>query len=388
MTTHFLKINVLGNSMQDYLISATIFLVALLLFAIGRFIVKRRVQRWGEKTATDLDETIIGRIFSSLILLIPIFGLAIAKNQLSINERISSWADKILLVLELVIFFIFLTRLVHALVEWIANEYVKKLREKGRGNLEEEIANAKRFKKQAKEITKMVFAALAVLTILSGVGVNLKAIWASLGIGGIALVVAVQEPLRNLVGRAYIYSTGIFDEGHFIIFNDWAGTVKRITTFRTYLEVFSDMSTVSIPNSDFIKGAVKTYYGRTKFMYKWDLDVPYDIPPQRIQELITALRELLLKKKEVNPENCWVYLERLDRYSKVVRTWFQVRLSSWSESLSYGNHVLHDIQLLFEFMDITFAFPTQTLHVKSENQFEPTAKEPVPVVLPESGTDA
>jgi len=383
----FLKINVFGNSIQEYLVSAAILFVALLLFAIGRSVVKRRVHRWGEETAIDLDETIIGRIFSPLILLIPVFGLAIAKNQLSINERISSWMDKTLLVLELAVFFVFLTRLVHAFIEWIASEYVKRLREKDRGNLEEEIANTERIKKQAQEIIKMAFAALAILTILSSVGVNLKAIWASLGIGGLALVVAVQEPLRNLVGRAYIYSTGIFDEGHFIIFNDWAGTVKRIATFRTYLELFSDMSTVSIPNADFIKGAVKTYHGRTKFMYKWDLDVPYDISPQRIQELITALRELLLKKKEVNSAMCWVYLERLDAYSKIVRAWFQVRLSSWSESLSYGNNVLHDIQLLFESMDIPFAFPTQTLHVKSENPFEHTAKEPVPIVLPESDTN-
>jgi small-conductance mechanosensitive channel len=51
----------------------------------------------------------------------------------------------------------------------------------------------------------------------------------------------------------------IFDEGHFIVFNNWAGTVKRIATFRTYLELFSDMTTVSIPNSDFVKGVVKTY---------------------------------------------------------------------------------------------------------------------------------
>jgi len=82
------------------------------------------------------------------------------------------------------------------------------------------------------------------------------------------------------------------------------------------------MTTVSIPNSDFVKGVVKTYYGRTKFMYKWDLDVPYDITPQRIQELVVRLRELITNKSEVNQDMCWIYLERLDRYSKVVRVWF------------------------------------------------------------------
>ena len=136
--------------------------------------------------------------------------------------------------------------------------------------------------------------------------------------------------------------------------------------FRTYLGLFSDMTTVSIPNADFVKGVVKTYYGRKKFIYKWDLDVPYDVAPEKIQDLIKALRELLYSKPEVNRDMCWVYLERLDRYSKVVRAWFQVSLSDWSSSLFYGNQVLHDIQLLFESMGIEFAFPTQTLNLKSD----------------------
>ena len=117
----------------------------------------------------------------------------------------------------------------------------------------------------------------------------------------------------------------------------------------------------------FVKKAVKTYYGRTTFMYKWDLDVPYEVSPQRIQELIVKLREVILSKSEVNKEMCWIYLRRLDRYSKVVRVWFQVMLPGWSESLFYGNHALHDIQLVFESMSIPFAFPTQTLHFETEN---------------------
>jgi len=219
--------------------------------------------------------------------------------------------------------------------------------------------------------------------VLSNLGVDLKAIWASLGIGGIALVVAVQEPLRNLVGRIYIYSTGIFDEGHFIVFNNWSGTVKRISTFRTYLELFTDMTTVSIPNSDFVKGDVKTYYGRTKFMYKWDLDVPYDIFPERVKELVKKLRELVFAKPEVKQNMCWIYLQRLDSYSKVVRVWFQVRLPNWAESLFYGNQVLHDIQLLFESLDIPFAFPTQTLQLQTKNAFEGEQRQNgVPAVMP------
>lgn len=107
------------------------------------------------------------------------------------------------------------------------------------------------------------------------------------------------------------------------------------------------MTTVSILNADFVKKAIKTYYGRTTFMYKWDLDVPYDVSPQRIQELIVKLRELILSKPEVNKEMCWIYLQRLDRYSTSRQRSRQLR--NIHRGLGTGsalNHVVPELPLV------------------------------------------
>jgi len=362
----FFDLRLFGNTILDYLISIGIFIFTVLMTAWANRFLKGRVLVWAEKSETEVDDLILTRVFAPMTYFVLIIGIALAKTYLNLAETLSFWIDKVLLISGFIVFFFIVIRFFQGLTEVVAKEYLKRVAAKRPEELEEQTRTAERIKKQAREIGNMVFAIIAILTILSNVGVNLKAIWASLGIGGIALVVAVKEPLSNLVGRIYIFSTGIFDEGHFIVFNNWAGTVKRIAMFRTYLELFSDMTIVSIPNADFVKGVVKTYYGRKKFIYKWDLDVPYDVAPEKIQDLIKSLRELLYSKPEVNRDMCWVYLERLDRYSKVVRAWFQVSLPDWSSSLFYGNQVLHDIQLLFESMGIEFAFPTQTLNLKSE----------------------
>jgi len=371
----FFQIHLFGNTVYDYVVSVVIFIAAILFCTIANRFLKKHAHSWAAKTSTDVDDLIVERIFTPITFLILVAGIAMAKGHLEVVDSVAFWMDKVLLVLGLAIFFFVLIRVFQGLTETVASGYVKRLKERGATGVEEQINTVNRIRKQVTEIGNMVLGVLAVLTILSNLGLDLKAIWASLGIGGIALVVAVQEPLRNLVGRVYIFSTGIFDEGHFIVFGDSAGTVERISAFRTYLELFTDMTTVSIPNADFVKGVVKTYYGRTKFMYKWDLDVPYDVAPEKIQELVVKLREVVMGKPEVNKEMCWIYLERLDRYSKVIRVWFQAGLSSWDESLFYGNQVLHDIQLVFESMGIAFAFPTQTLLVNPQD--------PAPVVLPE-----
>ncbi len=379
-----LNINFFGNTLQSYLISISIIALAALVSVVVQHILRKYILSWARNTETELDDAIARRVLPPLTYLIVLLGIFIAKTPLNFPDNVSLWLNRILLVFVFAITFLILIRLFQEAIEFVAGRIIKGLRQKDLLNEDERIKNVNRIKKQIREISNLILACLAVLTILSNLGISLKAVWASLGIGGIALALAIQEPLRNLVGRIYIFTTGIFDEGHFIVFDNWAGTVKQITAFRTYLEVFSDMTTVSIPNADFVKGAVKTYYGRTTFMYKWDLDVPYGASSQKIQDLISSLRELIHGKPEVNRDMCWIYLDRLDQSSKVVRVWFQVKLPGWAESLFYGNQALHDIQLVFESMNIEFAFPTQTLHLKSEDPFkEGEDKDPLPVVLPE-----
>ncbi|WP_025321253.1 mechanosensitive ion channel family protein [Deferrisoma camini] len=359
---------VLGNTVKDYLVSAGLVIAAVVVGRVGRFVLERYFGRWAEKSRTRLDDLLVGRVLAPAVHLALLGGLWLAKSNLAVAEPFSGWIDRGLLVVALVLFFAIAIRFVQGLVELGGRAYVERLEAQAVDDLEERRRTVVRVEKQVREISTMVLWILGLLTVLSNLGVDLKAIWASLGIGGIALVVAVKEPLANLVGRLYIYGTGIFDEGHFIAFGPWSGTVTKIGLFRTYLELFSDMTTVSLPNADFVKGAVKNYFGRTKFMYKWDLDVPYDVDPERLQDLVERLRAHVLGLPEVNPQMCWIYLDRLDRYSKVIRVWFQAHLPDWAASLRYGNQVLHGIQRVFAEAGVEFAFPTQTVYLATEER--------------------
>jgi len=353
--------------LREYVIAiALIAVAAVVAFALGYYL-KKYLRAWAENTGTKLDDLIVKRFTLPVIGLVIVAGVAVAKEYVTIPQQISLWLDKAVMVLILAIVFVVLARFAEGIIEFSASGYIRRAEKLDQAEAVGEMERVQRIRKITREIAKMLIALLGVLTILSYLGLNLKAVWASLGIGGIAVAFAVQEPLRNLVGRMYIYGTGIFAEGHFIEFKQWMGTVQRITTFRTYLEMFSDMTTVSIPNEQFIKAAVKSYHGRTKFMYKWDLDVPYDVSPEQVQRLVSQLREIVRARPEVNLDRCWIYLERLGQSAKIIRVWFQANLPDWGTSLSYGNELLHEIQNVFEKMVIPFAFPTQTVHLQAEN---------------------
>ncbi len=362
----FLNSEIMGNTVVSYLVFCALVMASLVVALIARSVVKRHLMEWAAKTKTGVDDAIVKGVLSPAVWLVVVVGVSIAKEGLTMGEGLALWTERLLSVMSLIILFVAIIRTYRAIVEGMAKRYVERAG-KGKDAHEREllVLESARVKRQINEIGNMIFIVIALLSVLSNVGVDVKAIWASLGIGGIALVVAVKDPLTNVVGRAYIFSTGIFDIGHFIAFGQWSGTVKRIGIFRTSLELFSDMTTVTIPNAQFVQHPVKNYFGRTKFMYKWDLDLPYDVSAGQLDQLVEKLKELVLGKKEVNPASTYIYVDRLDRYSKVVRVWFQVSLPDWATSLHYGSAVLGDIQRLFAEMELEFAYPTQTVHVET-----------------------
>lgn len=381
MNLDFLKIEFLGNPLEYHFLSLAMIVAAVLAAVLVNRFLRTYAYSLTERTETDLDDRIVKNLLTPMTNFIFIIGIAVAVNMLNMPEHIREWVNRILLAISLAIFFFLLIRIVQLAIELIASSYLKNVAKKNPESLAKETLNVERIKRQATEVSKMVIVVMAVLTILSNLGFNLKAIWASLGIGGIAVAFAVQEPLKNVVGRIYIYSTGLFDEGHFINFGSWSGTVLKIGTFRTEVEIFSDMTKVSIPNADFIKNPLTNYYGRTKFMFNWDLGVTYDTAPEKIDQVIERLREMILERPETNQERCWIYLDRLDDFSKVIKIWFQVNLESWGASLYYGSDVLREIQKLFQEMEVAFAFPTQTLHVETNQPVGATG--PAPVIIPE-----
>lgn len=361
----FLNQEYYGNPLSAYLIFAATVLGSFIAARIARVIFLHYFAKWAAKTESKWDDVIIEAVAGPATWLVAVGGAAIAKEGIAFSERCELWTHRILTVCAVTILYVALYRLIRGGAALGVEGYLKRsTAHMNEAEKAAEVKTAGRISRQINEIAGMVIVLLAVLTALSNMGVDLKAIWASLGIGGIALALAVKEPLSNFIGRVVIYSTGLFDEGHAIQIDNWAGTVTRIGAFRTSIELISDMSTVTIPNAEFMRKPVKNNYGRKKFIFKWDLDVPYDVDADRLDALVARLRSLVQGKPEVLPEFAFVYVDRLDKYSKVVRVWFQARLPDWPASAQYGTVTLGEVQRIFAEMNIAFAFPTYSVNLE------------------------
>ena len=97
-------------------------------------------------------------------------------------------------------------------------------------------------------ITKIILILLVLLFLLSQLGIDIKAIAASLGVGGIAVALASKDTLANFFGSLNIMTDNSFSQGDWIKTNDVEGTVVDIRMRTTRIRTF-DNAMITIPNS-------------------------------------------------------------------------------------------------------------------------------------------
>ena len=118
---------------------------------------------------------------------------------------------------------------------------------------------------------------LVLLVGLNFKGVNVTALVTSLGVGGIALGLAMQNVLGDLIASLSIALDKPFLIGEFIVTQDFKGTVTHIGLRSTRLEGL-DGEFLVIPNNDLMKSRIRNYTRMQRRRVEHHFNVPYDIP--------------------------------------------------------------------------------------------------------------
>jgi len=112
-----LSMQIFGNTILNYIISLAIFLLTVVAMIIANHFLKKYLLTWTKKTATTWDELLVERIFVPVTYFGLIIGAVLAKRHLVLSENISLWADKTLLVLGLITFFLILIRFTQGFID-------------------------------------------------------------------------------------------------------------------------------------------------------------------------------------------------------------------------------------------------------------------------------
>lgn len=210
-----------------------------------------------------------------------------------------------------------------------------------------------------------IVAAIAILVIgADRIGLPAYSVLAGLGVGGLAVALAAQQTLANLLGSLIIMFEKPFAVGHFIKVQGIEGIVENVGFRSTRIRTFYN-SLISIPSSQLVNSTVDNMELRDTRQVKTWLNLTYDTPPEKIQAFVAAVRQLLETDPDTGKDVIQVNFHDFGPHSLDVLLNFFLKAPDRSAELRQRERILLSIVQLAESQGVRFAFPTRTLQIES-----------------------
>jgi MscS family membrane protein len=199
---------------------------------------------------------------------------------------------------------------------------------------------------------------------LAAFGVDLTALIAGLSIGGLAIALAAQETVKNLIGSIMIYADKPFKIGDFINSGEITGTVEEIG-FRSTRIRTPDSSLISVPNGSLVDMVINNHGDRHFRRYSTTIGVAYYTPPSLIREFIEGLRKINEVHPSTNTGTSFIHLNNMGGSSLDILFIVYFSTTDWAEDLKIREDIIFNIIELAEALNVHIAFPSTSVYVES-----------------------
>jgi small-conductance mechanosensitive channel len=208
-------------------------------------------------------------------------------------------------------------------------------------------------------ISKIILWTVIFMLILDNIpGVELNTLIASLGIGGIAVALAVQNILGDLFASLSIALDQPFAIDDFIIVGEYVGTVEHIGLKSTRIRSLSGEQLI-FSNSDLLNSRVRNFKRMDRRRVLFSIGVPYQTATEKVAEIPTIIQEIIDFQDEATFDRC-----HFKEYGNSSLNFEVVYFIENADYRSYMNHrEAINLAILRRFRQegIQFAYPTQKL---------------------------
>jgi MscS family membrane protein len=190
---------------------------------------------------------------------------------------------------------------------------------------------------------------------------------AGLGVGGIAVALAAQKTLENVIAGASL----IFDQavrvGDTLKMGEVFGTVDQIGLRSTRIRTL-DRTIVSIPNGQIANATLETISARDKFWFHPVVALRRDTTPDQMHDVVNGIRRMLEKDSSVDTESVRVRFFRLGAFSLDVEVVAYLFVRDWDHFLEIQERLLFNVTEIVSRAGSGIAIPPQPMSVAAAQQ--------------------
>lgn len=306
---------------------------------IAKFL-KRPKNKWDDIVVFTVEKTTHLFMLTSAVFI----GLKFVKH----SKLVNSYADKIY-------FVIFMWQVAiwthHLMEKWILSTMRKKTqRNPAAANSISLIQLSARL---------LLFSILFLFT-LSNLGIKITTIIAGLGVGGIAVALALQKILGDFFSSLSIVLDKPFVIGDFIIIDQYLGEVEKIGLRTTRIRSLSGEQII-FSNSDLLGARIRNYKRMKERRIVFNLHLALETPSEKLRSAVSIIQAVVMAKKQVRFDRC--HFMKISMISIEIETVYWVLSDDYNIYMDIQQDILFEIKNAFESEGIAFSYPTQTVQV-------------------------
>ena len=212
-------------------------------------------------------------------------------------------------------------------------------------------------------LLKVLVLLFGLLFWLSNLGVNITTVIAGLGVGGLAVALALQKPIEDMMGALSIFSQAPFRVGDLCKYKGVLGTVEDIGLRTTRIRTLTN-TVVSIPNAQIAYLEVENLSYRTKIRYWPTLRLRYDTKPEQLKAISEGILEMLSADERVYDDPVRVRFTDFDRDAVLLKVHAFMKTTDFAESLQIGEELNYGIMQIVEDAGARFALPGASIQIE------------------------
>jgi MscS family membrane protein len=204
--------------------------------------------------------------------------------------------------------------------------------------------------------SRLIAFIVAIAVLITGadrLGLPAYSVLAGLGVGGLAVALAAQQTVANLIGSLIIMVEKPFKVGDSIKLKDTEGVVENVG-FRSTRIRTSHNSLVTIPSSHVVSSTIDNMELREYRQVKFELSLAYDTPIQKIKDFVDVIKQLLESHPNTRKNYIQVFFYQFGVNGLDILVNFSLKEPSRIAELSDRQQIFFDILHLAEEMNIKY----------------------------------
>lgn len=220
-------------------------------------------------------------------------------------------------------------------------------------------------------LVKLLLLSVVLLFTLHNLGINITTILAGFGVGGIAVALALQKVVGDLLSSLSIVSDKPFVVGDFIVMDQYMGEVEKIGLRTTRLRSLSGEQII-ISNSDILGTRIRNFKRMKERRVIFSLGLPLYSEPKDIKKAIRLISEAVHSTERTRFERC--HLKAINRDSLEVETVYWVLSDDFDTHMDLQQNILLNLISSFKENGLSFVYPTSEMNLGPReffHRFEP-----------------